>query len=178
LITFAGSTARNFREELEAENLEYGQLDYFNAGTDYTSNEKTKKLSVVEAWYKDSDGDVGLLTWVGDTILREQPKFFYKRDSKGNVIEYEEVKLPSGETVQVKCHVPDYFPFAIWNNIPREKSARGLADPYITLTQQEGIRNCCQSRSRSRLTALQRYLSARAYGGDKNNQHRQPDNRD
>ena len=129
-----------FREQLEAENLEYGQLDYFNAGTDYTSNEKTKKLSVVEAWYKDSDGDVGLFKWVGDTILRDQPKFFYKRDEKGNIIEYDEVKLPTGETVKVKCHVPDYFPFVIWFNIPREKSARGLADPYIIFDQQEGIK--------------------------------------
>ena len=129
-----------FRDQLEAENLEYGQLDYFNAGMDYTSNEKTKKLSVVEAWYKDSDGDVCLLTWVGDTMLREQPKFFYKRDDKGNIIEYDDVKLPTGETVKVKCHVPDYFPFVIWFNIPKEKSARGISDPYIIFDQQEGIK--------------------------------------
>ena len=129
-----------FRDQLTAENLEYGQLDYFTSETEYTSNEKTKKLSVVEAWYKDSDGDVGLLTWVGDTVLREQPKFFYKRGEDGNIIEYDEVKLPDGKTVKVKCHVPNYFPFVIWYNIPREKSARGLADPYIIFDQQEGIK--------------------------------------
>lgn len=138
-----------YREEIEAESLEYGQLDYFNSGTDSYSNEKTKKLSIVEAWYKDKDGDVGVLTWVGDIILRDQPKFFYKRDESGEVIEYDEIDIsqldeagnPIGtETVQVRCHTPNYFPFVPWYNIPREKSARGLADPYIIYDQQEGIK--------------------------------------
>ncbi|MGE5398102.1 MAG: hypothetical protein ACM3MK_11305, partial [Chitinophagales bacterium] len=115
-----------FRDQLEAEALEYGQLDYFNAGTEYSSNDKTKKLSVVEKWYKDKDGDIGVYTWVGDITLRDEPKFFYKRDSEGNIIEHDEVKLPDGKTVKVKCHIPNYFPFIIWYNIPREKSARGL----------------------------------------------------
>ena len=138
-----------YREQIEAENLEYGQLDYFNSGTDSYSNEKTKKLSIVEAWYKDKDGDVGVLTWVGDIILRDQPKFFYKRDESGEVIEYDEIDIPQldeegnllgTETVQVRCHTPSYFPFVPWYNIPREKSARGLADPYVIFDQQEGIK--------------------------------------
>ena len=138
-----------YREQIEAENLEYGQLDYFNSGTDSYSNEKTKKLSIVEAWYKDKDGDVGILTWVGDIILRDKPKFFYKRDESGEVIEYDEIdisqldeegNLLGTETVQVRCHTPSYFPFVPWYNIPREKSARGLADPYIIFDQQEGIK--------------------------------------
>ena len=138
-----------YREQIEAENLEYGQLDYFNSGTDSYSNEKTKKLSIVEAWYKDKDGDVGVLTWVGDIILRDNPKFFYKRDESGEVIEYDEIDIPQldeegnllgTETVQVRCHTPSYFPFVPWYNIPREKSARGLADPYVIFDQQEGIK--------------------------------------
>ena len=138
-----------YREQIEAENLEYGQLDYFNSGTDSYSNEKTKKLSIVEAWYKDKDGDVGVLTWVGDIILRDQPKFFYKRDDTGEIIEYDEIdisqldeegNLLGTETVQVRCHTPSYFPFVPWYNIPREKSARGLADPYVIFDQQEGIK--------------------------------------
>ncbi len=138
-----------YREQIEAENLEYGQLDYFNSSTDSYSNEKTKKLSIVEAWYKDKDGDVGVLTWVGDIILRDQPKFFYKRDESGEVIEYDEIDIPQldeegnllgTETVQVRCHTPSYFPFVPWYNIPREKSARGLADPYVIFDQQEGIK--------------------------------------
>ena len=138
-----------YREQIEAENLEYGQLDYFNSGTDSYSNEKTKKLSIVEAWYKDTDGDVGVLTWVGDITLRDKPKFFYKRDESGEVIEYDEIdisqhdeegNLTGTETVQVRCHVPSYFPFVPWYNIPREKSARGLSDPYIIADQQEGIK--------------------------------------
>jgi len=130
----------NLRERLEAESLEYGQLDYFTSETTYYSNEKTKKLSVVEAWEKDDDGDICLYKWVGDTILRELPKFFYKRDPEGNIIEFDEVKLSTGETVKVKCHVPDYFPFVIWFNIPKEKSARGISDPYIIFDQQEAVK--------------------------------------
>jgi len=138
-----------YREEIEAESLEYGQLDYFNAGTDSSTDERTKKLSIIEAWYRDRDGEVGVLTWVGDIILRDKPKFFYKQDESGNAIEYDEIDMPQydeegsltgTETVRVKCHVPDYFPFVPWYNIPREKSARGLADPFIIADQQEGIK--------------------------------------
>jgi hypothetical protein len=138
-----------FREELETENLEYGQLDYFVAESEYYHDEKSKKLSVVEAWYKDNDGDVGLFTWVGDTVLRDKPKFYYKRDDQGNIIEHDEVEVvmgqdemgvPMRQTVKVKCHIPDYFPFIPWYNIPREKSPRGLSDPLIIFDQQEGIK--------------------------------------
>jgi hypothetical protein len=138
-----------YREEIEAESLEYGQLDYFNAGTDSSTDERTKKLSIIEAWYRDRDGEVGVLTWVGDIILRDKPKFFYKQDESGNAIEYDEIDMPQydeegsltgTETVRVKCHVPNYFPFVPWYNIPREKSARGLADPFIIADQQEGIK--------------------------------------
>ncbi len=138
-----------YRDEIESESLEYGQLDYFSSGVEGTTSEKTKKLSVVEAWYKDKDGDICLITWVGDIILRDEPKFFYKRDESGNTIEYDEIEIPmldemgnliSTETVNVRCHVPNRFPFIPWYNIPREKSARGLADPYIIADQQEGIK--------------------------------------
>ncbi len=137
------------RELLESENLEYGQLDYFESSADSYHNEKVKKLSVVEAWHKDKDGDICLLTWVGDTIIKDEPKFFYKRDEAGNIIEFDEIDIPrfdeagnliGHETVRVRCHVPDKFPFVLWYNIPREKSARGLADPYIVYDQQEGIK--------------------------------------
>lgn len=138
-----------YRERIEAESLEYGHLDYFTSSNDNYTNDKSKKLSIVEAWYKDSDGDVGVITWVGDIILRDEPKFFYKRDEQGNILEYEEIEMPlldaegglvGYETIQVRCHVPDYFPFVPWYNIPREKSARGLADPYIIADQQDGIK--------------------------------------
>ncbi len=162
-----------YREHIEAESLEYGQLDYFNSGADSYTNEKTKKLSIVEAWYKDKDGDVGVLTWVGDIILRDEPKFFYKRDEAGNILEHDEIDIPQYdedgnllgyETVKVRCHTPSYFPFVPWYNIPREKSARGLADPYIIFDQQEGIKKLLSGEEKKQIDGTTKILARQGTG--------------
>ncbi len=135
-----------FREELEGENAEYGYLEQFSDSSN--SNEEKGRISVVEAWYKDNDGDVGVITWANDTLLRDIPKFFYKRDADGNIMEYEDIEIESADefgnpvmqVVQVRCHVPKRFPFVIQYNIPREKSFYGKSDIDIIYDQQEAIK--------------------------------------
>jgi hypothetical protein len=164
-----------FREQLESENLEYGQLDYFISDTAGYTNEKTKKVSIVEAWYKDKDGDIGLLTWVGDIILRDSPKFFYKRDAGGNLIEYDEIDVPEydsvgnvigSKSVMVKCHVPDQFPFVVWLNIPREKSPRGISDPFVVFDQQEGIKKLLSTEEEKQMKGTTKIFVRKGSGAE------------
>lgn len=147
-----------FRDELDEEAAEFGYLEDMNGSTQQDKN--NNMLSVVECWYKDKDGDVCLLTWCNDTILKDEPKFYYKRDEQGNPIEVEEVDIqeqqidtmgqsvigPDGQplmqqnTVSVQCHVPKSFPFVIWYNIPKEKSFYAKSDVEIISDQQETIK--------------------------------------
>jgi hypothetical protein len=80
-----------FREELEGSSAEYKYLDTFGSSTNTSDNKGW--ISVVECWYKDEDGDVCVLTWADETILKDEPKFFYKRDETGNIIEFDEVEI-------------------------------------------------------------------------------------
>lgn len=137
-----------FRELLENESAEYQDLDTFNEFNVQSTSEKGI-VSVVECWYKDKDGDVCLLTWANDVILRDIPKFYYKRDEQGNIIDTEEVEIeeidpitqqPVKKTVTVKCRVPKTFPFVIWYNIPREKNFYGKSDVEVIQGQQESIK--------------------------------------
>lgn len=137
----------DFRSELEEEAAEFGYLESFSA----TTNSKSDKgmLSVVEAWYKDQDGDVGVLTWCNECILKDTPKFYFKRDEMGNPnpIETLEIESPDPltgivamQTIEVEAHVPKRFPYVALYNIPKEKSFIGISDPHIMRDQQEGIK--------------------------------------
>lgn len=139
-----------FRDLLDTDGSEYSYLEEFtNDSTTYYSSVASKnRVSVVECWYKDKDGDVCLLVWANDVILKDMPKFFYKRVN-GKIIEMEEIEIEQFDDagnllppvkVQVKAHVPTRFPFVIQYNIPKEKSYYGKADPDIIYDQQEGIK--------------------------------------
>ena len=139
-----------FREQLEGEKAEYAYLDELSEAR--TENDET--LSVVECWYKDKDGDVCLLTWCNEVVLRDEPKFFYKRNPDGSLIEYDEIEIEQppiddgmgnlipqpSQIVKVPIHVPKRFPFVVQYNIPKEKSFYGKSDPEIIYDQQEAIK--------------------------------------
>lgn len=143
-----------FRADLEDDSAEYAYLENFTDTSDNYNSTHNNKVSVIECWYKDKDGDICLLTWVNDVILRDEPKFYYKRDEQDNIIETETVQMtttdpqtqqPSVQDVTVQCHVPKRFPFVIWYNIPREKSYYGKSDVDIISDQQEAIKKVISS---------------------------------
>ncbi len=161
-----------FREELEGVSAEYKYLDTFGTGQNNTSDNKGW-ISVVECWYKDKDGDVCLLTWADETILKDEPKFFYKRDPDGKLIEFDEVEIQSGidntgipmfETVQVPVHVPKQFPFVIQYNIPKEKSFTGKADPDIIADQQNGIKKVISMEEEKLMKGTTKILTKKGSG--------------
>lgn len=143
-----------FRSDLEDDSAEYSYLENFTDTSDNYNSTQNNKVSVVECWYKDKDGDVCLITWANDVILKDEPKFYYKRDEQGNIIETETVQMtttdpntqqPTQQDVEVQCHVPKRFPFVIWYNIPREKSYYGKSDVDIISDQQEAIKKVISS---------------------------------
>ena len=141
---------------LEGESAEYYYLEDLASGSTDKGN-NTGMTSVIECWYKDKDGDIGLLAWSNDVILKDMPKFYYKRDENGEIIVEEEVvkktivqqqdpvtgqvvESLTEEPVMVEVRVPKTFPFVITYNIPIEKCYYGKSDPDIISDQQEGIK--------------------------------------
>ncbi|MDP4117675.1 MAG: hypothetical protein Q8873_00580 [Bacillota bacterium] len=146
-----------WRDLIDTDGTEHANIDDLSSTVaDSTTDRKNNKVSVVECWYKDKDGDVCLLTWINDVIIRDIPKFFYKRDEQGNIIEFDEIEVKPYQitktdelgnvTVEetniakVPAHVPKRFPFVIQYNVPKEKSYYGKADPDIIYDQQEAIK--------------------------------------
>lgn len=127
-----------WRDKLDGESLEFEYLDYFDTSVTTASNKKGR-VSVVECWYKDKDGDICLMTWVNEVVIRDDAKFFYRRGADKKPILVDKFEA-DGQEIAVECRVPDTFPFVIWYNIPREKKYSGMADPAIIFDQQEGIK--------------------------------------
>jgi hypothetical protein len=176
-----------FRAELESSTAEYKYLDTFGTGQNNTSDNKGW-ISVIECWYKDKDGDVCLLTWADETILKDEPKFFYKRDESGKLIEYDEIEveqyqvpavdeneqpildengmqqIETKSTIQVPVHVPKQFPFVIQYNIPKEKSFTGKADPDIISDQQEGIKKVISMEEEKLMKGTTKILTKKGSG--------------
>lgn len=161
-----------FRDQLEMIHEEYGNLEGYMEDP-YTSSDPSDMVSLVEYWYKDKDGDVCLLTFVDEIIIRNEKKFFYKdtletvemEDEDGEIIErvFENVLLeaemenpedPQGEPilqaqeVQVRPHIIKRFPFVVWYNTPKEKSFRGISDVEVVSDQQVGLNKVLSNEQR------------------------------
>ena len=71
-----------YRKPLENEGEQWSNVDNFFLDMDNVkeSGNTTDKVSLVECWYKDNDGDICLITFVNDIILRFEPTIFIKDD--------------------------------------------------------------------------------------------------
>lgn len=86
------------------------------SGATYSSATSSNVTEVVK-WYKDEDGDVGRLVWVNDIVLEDIPKFFYRKDEKGNNLQsfalQEDYQKPTGNmnpdgTPEMETVIPQY----------------------------------------------------------------------
>jgi hypothetical protein len=175
-----------FRLDLENEGAEFGYLENF--GTEAMNNAKGM-VSIVECWYKDQDGDVCLITWADNIVIRDLPKFYYPRSETGEIeyIEQLEVEEPvnipirgeagdpqfdqMGEVMQeqvniieVERRVPKSFPFVLWYNIPREKSIYGVSDCQIIQRQQDSIKRMITKEERKQNKGTTKILARRGSG--------------
>lgn len=164
-----------FREKLQDVTARYEYLE--ELGDEYTSssnNTSTQLISVVEKWFKDKDGDIGVHTWADEVELRYIPKFFYKRDTEGNIITTEQVEVPvydeeTGEEIdrevaEVECYVPKRYPFVVQYNIPKEKSFRGKSDAEIIYDQQESIKKMLSMEEEKQIKGTTKIITRKGSG--------------
>jgi len=146
-----------FRSELEGTGEHYSELEEFSESTSGVSKQGST-VSLVEYWFKDKEGDIGVLTYVDDTVIAYKPKYYYKDTLKKVVTEDEDGELESfkeemlaefinpetnqqeSEMIQVRPHIIKKFPFVVWYNTQKEKSFRGISDVEIIKDQQEGLK--------------------------------------
>jgi hypothetical protein len=68
---------QRFKIDVSNETEEYPELNYVNSQT--TTIDQFEKVTLICAYYKDSDGDIGKFTWINNTILEDMPKYYYRR---------------------------------------------------------------------------------------------------
>lgn len=126
-----------FREQLVDASAEF--TDFERLGNMEGLEQNSDMRSLVEKWFKDKDGDIGVQTWCDDIEIRYIEKFFYRRDENGEIVTQEEIETEEG-TITVDVFVPKKLPFVIQYNVPKEKSFYGKSDPEVIFDQQEGIK--------------------------------------
>lgn len=120
-------------------------------------------LTEICCWYRDDDGDICKFTWINDTPLENLPKYYYRRDEQGNIMEFETlvndtaigsvqtvmdpttgaptlqpVTLPAG--TQVPYYIPDCYPFVIRRNVPKNFDFGGQSDLDVIRDHQDSIK--------------------------------------
>ena len=155
------------KDALEKSSAKYTDLE--NLGTLERDNLNSELRSVVEMWYRDEDGDVCKYTWCDEIELEHVPKFYYKRDAEGNLIEVEEIEIEDEETgemkvVEVPAYIPTRYPFVIQYNVPKEKSFLGKSDPEIISDQQEGIKKILSMNEEKQIMGTTKIITRQGSG--------------
>jgi hypothetical protein len=68
-----------FGKKLDSETEQYPEVN--NTGNKPTNN-LAELVSLITAWYVDSEDDTGCFSWVQNTWLEDKPKYFYRRPNK------------------------------------------------------------------------------------------------
>jgi hypothetical protein len=58
---------------------EYPENTSLYLNTTQNQNHNGETVTKVTCWYKDEDGDISKFSWVGNTVIEDLPKFFYRR---------------------------------------------------------------------------------------------------
>lgn len=134
--------------------------------SDIGHSDETRAL--IEKWYIDEEGDVGLLTYVDMIFLRDVPKYFYPRNSETGEIEYtEEIMLTEvneiGEVVEqvveVPIKAPKRLPIIAWYNVPKELSFLGKSDVEVIIDQQESIKKLLSIEEEKQVKGTQKIIT-------------------
>jgi hypothetical protein len=72
---------RRYGKELGSSDSEqYPEINRFHDGQAVTGD--SEKVTIIECWYKDDDGDICKFTWCNETVLEDLPKFYFRRLEK------------------------------------------------------------------------------------------------
>ncbi|MBU2685527.1 MAG: hypothetical protein KKF27_19990, partial [Gammaproteobacteria bacterium] len=145
-------------------------IDTYNTPDNFSrsSDHPLTKYAIVEKWYIDDDGDVGLIVFSDRLILQKMPKFYHRRkydsevDDEGNVVnqeqsfdkegneeyqdqeeydqdyEYNDKKIEKGANVEY--YIPKTIPIIFQTNIPRPKCAWGISDIEINYDLDQSVK--------------------------------------
>ena len=97
----------------------------------YGSNHPLNKFVIIERWYIDDEGDVGLQVFSGSLILLRMPKFYYRRQTNpetGELI-YDE----DGNTIPVDVELVPYD-YKAWINV-QGTEVKTRPDKVVKLTK-------------------------------------------
>jgi hypothetical protein len=146
------------RAQLYEEYDQLGDTERITAGNTDTSGDKEaglNKYSIIETTYRDEEGDICKLWWSGDLLIDHKPKFFYRRDEAGNIMQSEPLEPgmqirtgydqqneafnyrpvnhtyteDTGEpiTEEVEYFIPKCWDIIYWPYMPRDKSFWGVS---------------------------------------------------
>jgi hypothetical protein len=113
------------------------------------SETEEEPLTEIVCWYKDEDNDICKYVWINDTELEDLPKFFYRRNADGSLMETEKLDRDiadangqliarAGETVPY--FIPQRYPVSVRINVPKNFSFGGQSDLDIIRDQQDSIK--------------------------------------
>lgn len=110
------------KEEIEDKAILYREFDEMSGSqaitvSDSESGDKDaglNKYTIIETTYRDEEGDIGKLWWSGDLMIKHMPKFFYRRDEKGQPIDKETLDEP----IQVRAGINKETGEPIFKTIP------------------------------------------------------------
>lgn len=150
---------RRYKKDLSGEGEQYPentrlydaeQNSSGSATTRGSANDTDEEpLTEIVCWYKDSDGDICKYVWINDTQLEDLPKFFYRRNKDGSLMEKEtldrDIIAPNGEVIArsgetVPFFIPQRYPVSVRINVPRNFSFGGQSDLDIIRDQQDSIK--------------------------------------
>ena len=91
----------------------------------------------VFCYYRNDDGAIGLISWVGDVEVQNYDNYF-ARQQEGKKLDKESITLITGEVIEVPYYVPDMFPVIIRKNVSVLNKFTGDSDvDYIKDHQNE-----------------------------------------
>lgn len=139
---------RRFDKDLENQTEQYPQNTNLYGVTRIDNSINDHSLTLIDAWYRDENNDIGKFSWINDTVVEDLPQYFYHRDENGEIMEFEtliEDKILLDERVipmgsQIPYYVPDCYPFVIRRNVPKNFDFGGQSDIDVIRDQQDSIK--------------------------------------
>lgn len=134
------------KEDLENKAILYKEFDETVSNDNIMTTQEEgdrdsglNRYTIIETTYRDEDGDICKLWWSGDLLIKHIPKFYYRRDENGNIME----KEPLEEDLVVRAGIdPEtgeerYVTIPAYQKVPTGEVDPETGEPVYELVQTE-----------------------------------------